>query len=393
MKHLELSVHSDQKSSTQRCTRVRVHGAGGGEMYWDFEGEVLPHEPRDADFAAVAMLPFAMHYGRDLRVRGALTRSLVEALEECIDVWTMWRPDVYPHRIGIEADRLLDDDRASGASAEDAVLTFSGGVDATFALVAHQTGLLGRRSRRIRAGVMIHGFDLALDRTDWFESAAAHARAILEEQGAAFTTVRSNWREFCVDWSMGHMFGLFAVLHQFHGCAGCGVLAADMDYSEVAEVWGNNSLTNRMLSGASFPIYECGGGYTRTQKVATIARFPQVQSHLRVCWERPELGRNCGVCEKCVRTQLNLMAAGYSSVPAFPGPLAPETVAALSFRNRGQQYFLQSVLRYDGGRHIPEEIRAAIAQAAGKPLRRPGLLRALRERLRVRQRIRVALAR
>jgi hypothetical protein len=392
MKRIEVAIETAAGPATERTNRLRFTGAGGGEIIWEFTGDFVPHTPLDADFALVALLPFAMRYGLELNVRGALTRSLVEMVDECMDVWTKWRPDLFPHRVGIEADEWKESPPPL-SSTNNAVLTFSAGVDATFALVAHQSGLLGRRSRKIAAGVMIHGFDLPLEQPDWFARAAAHARAIATEQQTALTIVRTNWRQFCVDWAMGHAFGLFAVLHQFHGRVASGILAADVDYGEPPEIWGNNTLTNRLLSGPAFPILECGGGYTRTEKVAAIAQYPAVRSHVRVCWEHPELGGNCGECEKCVRTQLNFMAAGFGSVPAFPRPLTPETVAGLRFRNAGQQFYLESLLRHNEGRSIPENIRAAIAEALGQPLRKPGLLRALRERLRIRQRIRVALAR
>lgn len=391
MKRLDVAIASELTRAGERRTMLQFNGAARGDIFWHFRGDLIPAEPGDLDFALVAVLPFAMHHGFDLHLRGALNRDLVEGVEECMDVWTLWRPDVFRHRVGIDADDIRDATAQPGR--RDAVLTFSGGVDATFALVANQKRMLGRRSVDVVAGVMIHGFDLPLERRDWFAPAAAHARAIAQAQGVGFTAVESDWRRWSVDWAMGHAFGLFAVLHQFHGRTAGGVLAADVDYHEMLHAWGNNSLTNHFLSGAGFPVQISGAGYTRTEKVAAIARLPAVREHLRVCWEHPELGGNCGRCEKCVRTQLNFVAAGAGRIPAFPRPLTAEMILAIGCKNEGQRRFLEATLEHRDGAALPPEIRAAVRHVIGRPLRRAGVLRRLRERLRVRQRIRLALAR
>ncbi len=45
-----------------------------------------------------------------------------------------------------------------------------------------------------------------------------------------------------------------------------------------------------------------GAGYSRTEKVGFVAQHPVATKALKVCWQGKERGRNCGVCEKCVRT-------------------------------------------------------------------------------------------
>lgn len=391
MKPLELFVESRAAGGQATSTTLRYEGPIRGEVFWEFSGEFLPAAPSDADFALVAMLPLCMHRGFDVRVHGSVNRDLLEAVEECMDIWTSCRADLFKRRVEIVADDYLDQPRP--ASDRSAVLTFSGGVDATFALTAHQRAMLGRRSTPIAAGLMVHGFDIPLQPPDWFEKAATHARAIVHEQDTAFTSVRTNWREVCVDWTMSHGFGLFAVLHQFHGRVRGGVIASDYDYFDFQHAWGNNSLTNFFLSGASFPIRDCGGGYSRTTKVEVIGQSPAVREHLRVCWERPELGGNCGRCEKCVRTQLNFLAAGLGQVPAFPGPLTASMVKQVGCKNSVQHQLLAGTLKDFPRSNIPPDIRAAVQQVLAQPFRRRSLYRAVRERLRLRRWWRLAMAR
>ena len=41
-----------------------------------------------------------------------------------------------------------------------------------------------------------------------------------------------------------------------------------------------------------------------------VGRSPVALEHLRVCWENLEGAYNCGRCEKCIRTMVNLTVAG-----------------------------------------------------------------------------------
>ena len=42
--------------------------------------------------------------------------------------------------------------------------------------------------------------------------------------------------------------------------------------------------------------------------------------NLRVCWEGPQRDRNCGVCEKCIRTKLEFLANGLELPSALSTP-------------------------------------------------------------------------
>src|ERR1700752_5015694 len=156
MTGIDVSVRLDRTRNTTRNSIFFDEGGSKHEIYWEHGGDFVPNEPRVADFALIAVLPYFMNRGTDVRVLGNVTRSLIEAAEECIDVWSLWRPDIF-RRIRLAASSLVPDYAPVG---RDAVLTFSGGVDSTFALVANKKGLLEYRSRDVRAGVMIHGFDV-----------------------------------------------------------------------------------------------------------------------------------------------------------------------------------------------------------------------------------------
>ena len=113
-------------------------------------------------------------------------------------------------------------------------------------------------------------------------------------------------------------------------------------------------------------VAQPGGGSTRTEKVATIGALAAVRDHIRVCWEGDRHGRNCGRCEKCVRTKLNFLAAGYGTVPAL-GPLLPGEVRALTIGSSGAHAVFAELLDETDrlAPDVADDIRWLLAQPIG----------------------------
>ena len=61
----------------------------------------------------------------------------------------------------------------------------------------------------------------------------------------------------------------------------------------------------------------------RLEKVRDLANWPTALEALRVCPARLEDGGNCGKCEKCLRTRLELLAAGVEQTSALGPSLTP----------------------------------------------------------------------
>src|SRR5690606_33413134 len=107
---------------------------------------------------------------------------------------------------------------------------------------------------------------------------------------------------------------------------------ADEDYAHLRLPWASNPITNGLMSGGSFAIHTEGGGFTRTARVGYLSQSPDIASQLRVCWEGQAGGRNCGACEKCVRTKLNFMANGVEPL-CFDRPPTVQEIRRLRARN------------------------------------------------------------
>lgn len=330
---------------------VKLHGQPadvGDGFFIEIEGDRVPPPVDRHDFVVLALLFLAMRSGRDLYVQGRLSRRLLENLEEFQRAWSAWRPYWYrPVRIHCDEEVAAVAPVLHGQ----AVLAYSGGVDSNFALV-DQLENPGRDGCRLVTGVLVQGFDVPLDATEGFAAALADARAATTAMGLPLTVLRTDMRSvFSVQWTDEFGAALAACLAVFAPIAGAGLLAADHDYRHLVFPWGSNAITNSMLSSDVFAVQTWGSSLTRMERVRRLAGYPALTENIRVCWLGTDPGRNCGVCEKCLRTKLNFMAAGIripEGLGAVPGFL---DILGLVADRRQKIDFLAEIAK--GGRHGP----------------------------------------
>jgi hypothetical protein len=262
-------------------------------------------------------------------LEGPVTAELLRNLEEFQEAWAMWR-SAY-RRVQITADQVLPPQQMS---ARCGVFALSGGVDGTFALLRHHSGRAGLRTAPPVCAMLVQGFDIPLDNQAAFERAHGSISDVMRALGVPLVTVRTNWREqLCKDWLMEYHAALTACLFQFRGLANVGVCGAGEDYSQLVVPWGSNPVTNHLLSGGGFQVHTEGAGFTRTERVRLICDYPEIAAKLRVCWEGPKTGGNCGRCEKCIRTKLNFLANRQEPL-CFDGRPTRAQILGLTARNQ-----------------------------------------------------------
>jgi hypothetical protein len=356
-------------------------------LWYRFAGDPLPPALDLLDAFVLAFLFAAMRQGRGLRVHGPVSRALLANLSELQEIWCRWRPGALAV-VDIEPDRVVDDVPAAAG----AIACVSGGVDSLAMLQRHRTGGL----RRLRAGLLIAGFDIPLADAVGFRRAEAGVRAMLESVGLPLATVATNWRDVaCGDWELEHGAALASCVAQFAGLADCGLIAADLPVDIAHPPWGNNPATTPLLSGAVAIVHD-GAGLNRPDKVALIAGWPAAMRHLRVCWEGPAREGNCGHCEKCIRTQLSFLAVGCRIPPAFSRRFTTAELLGVSMPRlallRAYRQILAAAERHRVEASWTRLLRLVLWRnlltlplqpalgAARRRLRRVGWLRALRRR-------------
>lgn len=324
--------------------RRRIVSGGGVEATFEILGPDALDLPPNLDMAAAAMIFPAMRAGRDLHIEGPVSARLQRNLAEFSDAWSVWLPRLY-RPVSVSADRIEDD---APPSPRRGVVAFSGGADSAFVMARHAHGLAGARTTPPAAAVLVHGFDIPLDQPEAFDVARRNAEAMLAPYGAPLIAMRTNWRTAASlrgNWANEFASGVAAALHFCAGVGNVGLFGADEDYSTIKLPWGSNPVTNHLLGGGAFDFVTEGGGFTRTERIALVANHaPEMARRLRVCWEGPATGGNCGVCEKCVRTKMNFLANGHEPA-CFDRPLSMRDLARLTPRNAVQIGYLNDILR------------------------------------------------
>jgi hypothetical protein len=340
---MRISVREERHSQSV-VRKAVIHAARGPlELFYEISGDVLPPPLEVHDFALVAALFAAMREGCPVHVDGPVTETLLRNLEEFQEAWSLWRPGF--RRVAITAGQMVS---VQEPAARRGVFAVSGGVDGTFALLRHHGGHAGLRTVSPVCAMVVHGFDIPLRERDAFEHAHRGISDGTSALGIPLATVRTNWREVLSrQWTMEYHLALAACLFQFRGLANVGVSGACEDYGHLVLPWGSNPVTDPLLAGGGFNFHSEGGGFTRTERVRLICDYPEVAAKLRVCWQGPLTGANCGRCEKCVRTKLNFMANRRDPL-CFDGKATHAQILGIASQNRLQLSFLQEIR--DGAR-------------------------------------------
>jgi hypothetical protein len=335
------------------------------------EQPALPHIPSRSDHFALAALFPAMRSFDACHIHGEVSRLLLTNLSELNAFWRFWRPQIY-RQVRWETDKISEEsfisDQRSGY-----IFAFSGGVDSSATLRRHASESLGWRNLSIAAALIVHGFDIPASDIEGFRSAFEKAERITSSVGVPLTSARTNLRELPDDWEDAFAVKLASVLHVFNETFQGAVFAADEPYAFPNVPWGSNPVSNQWLGTRSFPVRADGAELSRLEKVRLISEWEAAVNNIRVCWEGDVPGENCGICEKCVRTELQLFAFGKTPRENFKAPLRPGMVIRVRPPNEKILHFLSELLDYCDQNNLSawwtDELRKVVRRGCSSPSR------------------------
>jgi hypothetical protein len=284
-----------------------------------------------------------MEERKPVHVDGAITKTCLRSVIELQDAWSLWRPDKY-HKFPITAREYCDPVRPGIQSV---ACAFSGGVDAAFSLLRHAGGMLGHAGLPVKCGVLVHGFDgfdMALEKQQSFHVLANKCRRVLDMFGIDLVTMRTDIRAITQPkWVDAFAAQLACCLHQLDPVCDAGIIGSSEPYDQLFFPWGSTPATDHLLSGGSFQIFHDGAANSRTAKVAQLAAFPEVIAGLKFCLA--EADKNCGACEKCLRTYLNFCASGIDAPQCMPKPSIKQ-LSTIPLHNQIQVNEISQALAY-----------------------------------------------
>lgn len=349
----------------RRADGVVVSAVLGDDSVWFTLPAGTPVPERGDAFLAVGLI-HAMALGArfDLTALPPVSPQLLRSAEQIQGLLAAWNADLQP--VEVRANTAAG--AVSGQPGNYAM--FSGGVDAI------HTALHANAPRPEDAFVLINGFDAVLTPENF-----GHLRGQCERLAARFGTrllpVETNWvlwRRACrLSGALTHGGCLAAVGLLF---APDQVTISSSNSAARMTPWGTHPLLDPRWSTEHTRFRHFGTPWNRAEKIGEIAEHPDLVASLQVCHR--EFHRNCGQCNKCIRTGAALHLLGLR-LPSAHDPLPDPVRAFAKVARGGYEYAFVEELR-DLARETGHPAEAQLLERARRAQVRRRVVRAVRDR-------------
>ena len=330
----------------------------GHQLWMRYPADCFDGLSHTADPWIALLLWPAMRLAQPLRIDAPASVRLVEATDDLMAIMNCWDPRF--ERIAIQPRAVTDHQPgSSGITAS----FFSGGVDSFY------TVLKNHAAQPVRHGtvshlIFAHGFDIRLHETELYDLVFPSIQGCADALGCTLVPCATNVRdvipEALVGWPMYYGAPLAGMALGLPGLWSRVLIPAPQTYLDTFPN-GSHPVLDPLWSTEAVRLIHDGAEATRIAKTETISTSELALRHLRVCWRNPHGKYNCGGCEKCVRTMINLKLAGtLEKCTAFDQPLSYARVADLPLGTEASRVLMM------------QNYEAALARQAD-----PALIRAL----------------
>ena len=202
---------------------------------------------------------------------------------------------------------------------------FTGGVDSFYTL--------RRNLNEVDCLINVHGFDITLEDAERYDKSVAGLQSVSKALKLELILIETNLKSHFLfrqlNWEITHIAALSAIAHMLQKRIGTVRLAS----SDVPPPWGSHPDLDKLWSGSSLKVVNDEYNVSRFDKVREIIDWIPVQHFLKVCWQNLNSDLNCGYCEKCLRTQAAILAAGgdLRNFEVFPEGDLPSAIIDLKY--------------------------------------------------------------
>jgi hypothetical protein len=286
-------------------------------------------------FLAAALL-LAMRAGQPLQIPCTVSPKLLTATKTIQDIFNKWFPEFLKIPLLAEPGLSDEEDWTAGVGA-----FFSGGVDSFYTLLKHQY--------EITKIILVHGFDMKLEKTSLRSKVSKKIRQIAQELGKPLIEVETNVRQLSDQYTVfqnhyaGSMLASVGLLlsPQFRKI----YIPATYSYEHLFPEC-THPLLDPLWSTESLTFEHNGCEANRIEKIARISQSDIAMKSLRVCFNNRDNSYNCGRCEKCLSTMVALQAVGaLERCITFNQKLDIEAVSHMEISNYRLLLFVEENLK------------------------------------------------
>lgn len=305
-------------------------------------------------FLAAALLP-AMKQGGTLIAEGRVSRRFLDALQTIMDIYCSWHASLQRVEISGVLPRKADPPKEKRVGT-----FFSGGVDSFYTLLKHRD--------EITDLIHVQGFNLLLEDRALQKRTSKTIQKIGASFGKNVIEVKINLARFLYPY-FRRDFGtltlgveLASVGHVLSSSFKRIFIPASLTYTDFFP-WGSHPLLDPLWSTETLEFIHDGCEATRIDKVARLSQSDIALQSLQVCGFPHAQGTfNCGLCEKCQMTMINLQAVGaLDRCTAFGAPLDSKRVAKLVVLDTSARKFatenLQALEQNNGEQRLYKALR------------------------------------
>jgi len=263
---------------------------------------------------ANAVLPIAvlagMSVGQNIDMnQQAMSPVMLQAVDSVQEIYGTW----FKHfsKVKFENYRLLNNDSAQSSPPQKTACFFSAGVDAFYTLL--------KNIHQINTIIFLQGFDFGLCR-EGVDPETEMRREVMDIMGRIADDLNielieieidfESMRALKIDWANTYGLKHVCVAHLLQDHFNVFLASSSQTFKCITPD-GYHPLVDPAWASERVCILSKGYDASRIKKIKYLSQFPIVKKTLRVCSRTTRNGLyNCGKCEKCIRTKLEIKTVG-----------------------------------------------------------------------------------
>jgi hypothetical protein len=264
------------------------------------------------DAFVAALLTPAMALGERLSIEGVVSARLMQSLPLLQAIYQEWNAGL--SIISVDSSGL-DHSAALKGRARRVGLFFSLGVDSFYSLLKNSRDHPDDEMA-IDDLLFVRGLDIAIDQPkvdELFAKSVRNARRVADQFRKTLLIASTNLRNFTnrfVSWGKTcHGAALASIALALGERLREVKIASTYDWEHLFP-WGSHPQLDPLWSNGKVVLTHDGCEATRLDKTRLVAEHPIALETLRVCYENPDSIYNCGRCQKCLLTMVELQRCG-----------------------------------------------------------------------------------